>query len=521
VSRKKTSIIWRLASAFGGFFFLRVFSMLKTSSALLLLVVAAVGAQASTLEYRFKIGEELVYELVSKEDLLEDEEESDRRYETKARWNVYPIRRNEDGSWHLVVRTWVKALRYDREKAEDGELGAWKAEPYVRLENTFLGYCDIMPDGSYKENPTLGHVYLFELPPELLFPPLPEADPGEEPTVKVAPTSGTTYELKWDSTVDATARLTGSLVRPTSAISEATHQLEVAFDLAAGRVQEIRETDKSVWRGTPSLSRTTYRLVDVISHTSEWMKEFDAAAETYFLDQSAWRHHKSLAAKTRTADACRVLVEEARNQIESKQEAIDVDEVRSAYDGLLALHDREAQWDIEAAARHEAVYSMPPVDWVTTTLSGEPRIRADYAGKIVILDFWYRGCSHCVLAFPKMKLLHSKYQGQDVVVLGVSNDQELEDADYLVRTYAIPYENVRNVMTPASPGPSEPAENESNIAQKERRISSEYKVNVWPTFVVLDQAGRVVEVVDGNAEDLVEHLSKLIDGLLAASPADQ
>ena len=31
---------------------------------------------------------------------------------------------------------------------------------------------------------------------------------------------------------------------------------------------------------------------------------------------------------------------------------------------------------------------------------------------------------------------------------------------------------------------------------------------------------RVAEVVDGNAEDLAEHLSKVVDGLLAAMPTN-
>ena len=52
--------------------------MLK--SLFILIIAAAANSEASTpLEYRFNVGEELIYELVGKEDLLEKQEESDRR----------------------------------------------------------------------------------------------------------------------------------------------------------------------------------------------------------------------------------------------------------------------------------------------------------------------------------------------------------------------------------------------------------------------------------------------------------
>ena len=489
-------------------------------SLFILLIAAAANSEITTPpEYRFNAGEELVYELVGKEDLLEKQEESDRRHETKARWNVYPIRRNDDGSWHLVVRTWVKLLRYDREEAEDGKLGEWKEEPYVRLENTFLGYCDLMPDGSYAANPTLGQSYLFELLPELLFIPLPIPDRGGGSTPRVAPTSGTTYTLQVQPRTDSSVRLTGSLVRTLSENYESTHKLDIYFDTAAGRVKQIAETNKTEWKAYPSHSRTTYRLVEVVQRSPEWMAKFEAAASTYFRNRNAWWEHKAQATKARTEDACRKLVDNARKRLVESRMTIDIPEVRSAYDGLVALHDREVEWDIEDAASREELYSKPPVDWESTNLAGEPRRRADYGGKVVILDFWYRGCGHCILALPKVKALHAKYKDQGVVVLGVNNDRELEDAHHVVNTFSIPYESVRNVMTPTFENDAEPTDDKDSSEQSEQRVSAEYNVDAWPTFVVLDQAGRVAEVVEGNSEDLVERLSHVIDNLLAHPPA--
>ena len=326
--------------------------------AIMLVAAGASAEKTAQLEYRFNVGEELVYEHAGKENLLKDEEESDRRYETKARWNIYPIRRNEDGSWRLVVRTWVKLLRYDREESDDRKLGPWKQEPYVRFENTHLGYCDLAPNGSYTANPTLGYSYFFMLLPELLFKPLPLAGLAGEATPRVAPTSGTTYTLRAHPLANGTARLTGPLVRTTSANYEATNTLDIDFDAAAGRVQQIIETSESKRKDHPSHHRTTYHLVDIVQRSPAWMTKFESATETYFRHRGAWWKDKSQTQKMRTEDACRQLVENARRRLVAGQTAIDNAEVRSAYDGLIALHDREAEWDIEAAAERSSREGM-------------------------------------------------------------------------------------------------------------------------------------------------------------------
>ena len=498
--------------------------MAKNIFTLLIIACASLIAphlQASNpvVEYRFNAGEELIYELISREYLLEDPEKVKKRRETKARWNVYPIRQSEDGSWRLVVRTSVKLLRYDREETVDDQLGEWKKEPHVRFENTFLGYCDLMPSGAYKTNSTLGQSYLFELLPELLFVPLPHPDSQGKgkPTPKIAPTSGTKYSLSVQSANEVEVKLTGPLVRTLSANYESTNTLEIDFDAKAGRVKQIIETNKSDWKDHPSHTRTTYELTKVVQHPSEWMERFETAANSYFTDRDAWWEHKLQATKLRTKEECQKLVDDARKRLVDAQQNIKFAEVRAAYDGLVALHDREVEWDIEAAAEREELYAKPPVDWMSTDLNGTLRRRADYDGKIVILDFWYRGCGHCILALPKVKALHETYKDRGVVVLGVNNDSDLEDAQHVVDTYSIPYKSVRNVLTPIAKHDPEEADSEESSEKSEKRISSEYKVDSWPTFIVLDQNGRIAEVVGGNAEDLVEHLSEVVDGLLKTS----
>lgn len=484
---------------------------------------AFVARAAPTLQYHFNPGEELVYEISDSEDLVEDPAEATRRYEMQAEWRVLPTRRNDDGSWRLIVSTHIRSLLHEREAGEGHALGEWKPEPHVRFENTFLAYCDFRPDGVYEMNPTLGYSYLFHFAPEVILPPLPQGDSGGEPSPRTAPASETTYRLKIGSAAEGLAQLTGQLQRPTSKASRVSHKLELRFDTQAGRVVAITETTESEDDADPFHSRTSYELTAVNEHSTEWLESFKTAALSYFDVREAWWQEMHQAIKARSKAECELLVSNARDRLVEAQQSATNPQVRAAYEGLLALHDRDAEGEIESAAQREGLYSKPPVAWVTTNLAGEPRRRADYEGKVVLLDFWYRGCGHCILAFPKVKAIHEKYKDLGVVVLGVNNDSDVEDANHVVDAYSIPYESVRNTMAEpidekANPkGEADVSEVPSDV---KKMISYHYNVRPWPTFIVLDQRGRVAEVVEGNAEDLVEHVSKVIDGLLD-SEADQ
>ncbi len=471
---------------------------------------AALSGEVEHLEYRFHTGQELVYAFVSKENLLENDEQSRRRYETRTRWNIYPVRQNANGSWHLVIKTSVRMLRYDREATENGQLGKWNREPFVRFENSFLGYCDLMPDGSYEQNSTLGGNYNFELIPEIILRPLPRARlQDEDPITKVAPASGTSYTWTQSVLDGNMATLTGTLERPKSANMESTHRQMVEFDTNAGRVQKIVVTDTSTHPKYPSHHRTTYALIDVVEHSPSWIADFSVAADRYFAARDQWQDQIDLASSSRTEAACRSMAETARQRLEVSRKTVESPEVLSAFDALLDVHDAYTDSLVENAAKREELFSAPPVEWTSTNLQGEARSHTDYLGNVVILDFWYRGCTNCVLALPKLKTLHRKYKGRPVVLLGVNNDSDVADARFVVDAYSIPYDSVRNVLTPDTDG-------ESGDSENERRISSEYKVNGWPTFVVLDQTGRIADVVNGNADDLVERISRTVDSLLSS-----
>jgi peroxiredoxin len=59
-----------------------------------------------------------------------------------------------------------------------------------------------------------------------------------------------------------------------------------------------------------------------------------------------------------------------------------------------------------------------------TDAEGKPVRLSDYAGKVVLLDFWATSCGPCKKSIPWMIELADKYRDAGLAVVGVSMDEE-------------------------------------------------------------------------------------------------
>jgi peroxiredoxin len=75
----------------------------------------------------------------------------------------------------------------------------------------------------------------------------------------------------------------------------------------------------------------------------------------------------------------------------------------------------------------------PAPDFERTTLSGNAVRRADWEGRVVVLNFWATWCAPCREEIPHLIDLQREYSPEEVRVAGVSIDEE---GASVVRPYA-------------------------------------------------------------------------------------
>lgn len=130
-------------------------------------------------------------------------------------------------------------------------------------------------------------------------------------------------------------------------------------------------------------------------------------------------------------------------------------------------------------------------------------------GHVVVLDFWTYCCINCMHILPDLEYLETKYADQPVMVIGVHSakfeaEGEAENIRQAIQRYRIHH---------------------PVIVDQDFAVWNSYGANAWPTFAIIDSAGRIVgrtsgegkrELLDDVIGQLLEEGRK--DGTLADKP---
>ncbi len=122
------------------------------------------------------------------------------------------------------------------------------------------------------------------------------------------------------------------------------------------------------------------------------------------------------------------------------------------------------------------------------TLSGKQIDEEYLQGKVVALNFWFVNCPPCRYEIPVLNILTSRFAGrEDVVFLAVALDEEYRLKQFLADTpfmYHIIPDGASN--------------------------ASKHKVKAYPTNMVIDREGRIVEHIVGYEPDIDQRLDAAI-----------
>lgn len=79
------------------------------------------------------------------------------------------------------------------------------------------------------------------------------------------------------------------------------------------------------------------------------------------------------------------------------------------------------------------------VSLVGQLFSGEKVTAEDWAGKVVVLNFWYAGCAPCRAEAPDLTALHTEFKDKGVLFYGVNIRDDAPTAAAFERTFDVKY----------------------------------------------------------------------------------
>ena len=129
-------------------------------------------------------------------------------------------------------------------------------------------------------------------------------------------------------------------------------------------------------------------------------------------------------------------------------------------------------------------------DFELPDLQGNPLKLSSLRGKYVVLDFWGSWCIWCIRGIPGMKEAYSKYKDQ-MEILGVDCQDTEEKWKAAVEEHQLPWLQVRC-----------PEDYLQTLGQQ-------YRIQGFPTKVIIDPEGRLVKVVVGEDPAFYTFLDQL------------
>lgn len=107
---------------------------------------------------------------------------------------------------------------------------------------------------------------------------------------------------------------------------------------------------------------------------------------------------------------------------------------------------------------------------------------ADYAGKVIYIDFWAAWCAPCRDALPLLDRLHRTLVDRDFEVLAVNLDEDPGDGRRFLVTYPVGY---------------------TVLSDPTGRVAKRYSLKTMPTSFLVDRSGVVRYVHKGfHAADI-------------------
>ena len=468
----------------------RVWSRLVLASTLLGSVGVARGDDVP--RYRLKVGQELIYRGSS------HFQYQNGAFENEDLTRAWVTRQNADGSWRvvLVVRSKMTQKRTptDLKSAVAAVAGKVKDAVHPQVDDddmtdAHLGALDLFPDGRARLDESITSSYRPP-DPETIFPPLPaDAEQARQgwPSTRTGMLEGRNdYRM-----ADQTGIIAADQHSPFDKIYLMASTARFTFDPARGVVARV-DTSNSQGYGFQGKGTGELVLDRAIDHDDAWTEAMARDADTYFAAQKSNR--QATERMNKGAGEVAPLLASATEMLKAARGKVTVPAFAKALDAEIKQQEDGVKYHAEQVETRRKVIGRDAADWELKDLAGATHTLREFRGRVVVLDFWYRGCGWCIRAMPQMKQLADDFRDQPVAILGMNKDQDTSDARFVADEMGLNYPTLVGAM-------SEP---------------EKYHVQGFPTLVVIDPQGKIAEFHVGYSATLRAEIGAVIRRLLPA-----
>mgnify|MGYP000473520607 CR=1 FL=1 len=141
----------------------------------------------------------------------------------------------------------------------------------------------------------------------------------------------------------------------------------------------------------------------------------------------------------------------------------------------------------------EAATPAPPLR--LENLQGQPLSLADYAGRVVLVNFWASWCGPCITEIPSLRDLHARMAGEPFEILAVNVKEGRFKVHRFSRMMAMPF---------------------PVLLDPDGQAFAAWDAQVLPTSFLVDVDGRVRSRIQGPLDWTSDEVIREIEMLLPA-----
>ena len=436
-------------------------------AALLLAGRATATGQMRLPAYRLPVGAKLFY--TTRNDAQPPQ--------VTQRWQVWVVGTNPDSSFRLLVkRTQVRSNTDSTGKTTEEE---WRSD-WAR--------CALFPGGGI---PATGSLEAADL--RALFPPLPQdssAAVGGWQRDDSAMAETESYRLDNKTLTDSLWLIEFTRKTPLDEVYLLNTSGRYTFDTRRGLLLSKETEVRQDWAAHAGTTRRVTVLDSVVKGELIEMARFAEQMDVWFTADSTYsslldRGGEETKRLQTLLDSAQMVMDSGRARVADTSVQTMFDDEVGTLEEIAQQMDKDAHW-------RDSVIGKPAPSWTLPDLAGKKHSLKDYRGKVVILDFWYRGCPWCMRAMPKLNDLARQYGDKTLAVIGMNTDAELSDAQFVVDKLGLTYPSLRS-----------------------GELYKKYGVGGFPTLFVLDAKGVVRDIQIGYSPDLRLKLTATVERLLA------